>query len=56
MNKTERCILEGISTGMIMILFSYPIHGILFEKHWGEVSIMRMMDAWQVIPGMSRQM
>ena len=36
-----------------MILFSYPVHRVLFEKYWDMVSITRPMDAWQVIPGMA---
>jgi len=51
MNKTVRCILGGISSAVIMVIFSFLVHQIFFEKYWEMVTIARPMESWQVMPG-----
>ena len=48
-----RCVLGGIVQGVIMILLSFPIHGLIFGQWWDKVSLVRPMDRWQVVPGMA---
>lgn len=51
MNKNVKMVLGGVCLGLVLILFSSFIHGVLFHNMWDSVEFMRDASSWPFMPG-----